>query len=393
VAGYVTVRTREAAGGVADALAGRGHRLVAVRTRDHRQVTYPFRVWYDHPSPETDGWWDVLFLAEDPDFDLDSAIWYAREEKEAVAAIARSFHGYAGTEWRRTRLREHWTLFPQASVTHRLAPAEALRRRQAALDRPPARPPRLPVAPEPDFTGGGDGSPVVDVVRDLLARLHPGHAEILEELDLSGAASPPDPGDLLAALSDVLFPAGSPEPREIGWVPFAAALAGHDALTAADRADLVTGLFGLAVHGRAALFETADRLVALGRPIVEGRTEAVARLAVERAVPDVLSRWDLEPDGGRFALAALAAACPLTIQLVPAGFAAGVAALRDRYAGTRWGRAADLVLALLAGDDDATASATARLREACDADFPTPLGSPYAPVPARALWTLRRFFG
>jgi len=168
-----------------------------------------------------------------------------------------------------------------------------------------------------------------------------------------------------------------------------AALAGQDALAAADRGLLLVGLFQLAAQGRAVLYETADWLVALGRPVAEGPAETAARLAVERAVPGLLSRWDVESEGGRFTLAALAAACPGISQPVRSE----VRALRDRYSGTRWGRAANLALALLAGDDGEILAGTARLREAYDADYPTSPGSPYAPVESRALWFLNRMFG
>src|SRR5262245_60289176 len=74
----VTVPDEAAARAVADRLAERGHRLVAIRIVDHFSFD-PSSHYYGKPSmrPEYAGWWDVFSVVVDPAA-ADDAEWLRR---------------------------------------------------------------------------------------------------------------------------------------------------------------------------------------------------------------------------------------------------------------------------------------------------------------------------
>jgi hypothetical protein len=138
----VTVPTEPAARVVADRLAERGHRLVAVRMVDHFRFD-PATSWYGRPGtrPQFIGWWDVCSVLVDPAAEADPA---ARAESTAVAELARSHGGFAdgpGSWHVSTALRA----FIRVGLVHELTDEEAARRRRALRNRPPAP----PVVPRP----------------------------------------------------------------------------------------------------------------------------------------------------------------------------------------------------------------------------------------------------
>jgi hypothetical protein len=129
------VPTEPAARAVADRLAERGHRLVAVRMVDHFRFD-PATAWYGTPGrrPAFIGWWDVCSVLVDPAADAEPA---ARAETAAVAELARSHGGFAdgpGSWHVSTALRA----FVRVGLVHELTDDEADRRRRSLTDRTPA---------------------------------------------------------------------------------------------------------------------------------------------------------------------------------------------------------------------------------------------------------------
>lgn len=92
----VTLPTESSARALADRLAERGHRLVAVRIVDHFTFD-PSSFWYGKPSmrPEYAGWWDVFSVVQDPPLPDEAQEWAQRCEWKAVAALAREHGGVA----------------------------------------------------------------------------------------------------------------------------------------------------------------------------------------------------------------------------------------------------------------------------------------------------------
>lgn len=117
-------------------------------------------------------------------------------------------------------------------------------------------------------------------------------------------------GDVIFMLEDSVMRQDVCFPHTAHGIPLLAGLAGHDEVHPGHRAASVGLLFEAATIGRRAIASEADRRTALGLPMSETADERSARLAAEAAAPGLLSRWDRECAAVRFALAALAAACP-----------------------------------------------------------------------------------
>ena len=134
----VTVPTRAAADGLADALAARGHLLVAVRVVDHF-FKDPASPLYGKPSlrPDEQGQWDVFSLVTGPVPDEDVEWWLAQED-EAVRRLAARFGGRTGSSGGGPTDLMIRT-FTRVGLVHELDEANAASRRLAALADSPAR--------------------------------------------------------------------------------------------------------------------------------------------------------------------------------------------------------------------------------------------------------------
>jgi hypothetical protein len=134
----VTVPTRAAAEDLADALAARGHLLVAVREVDHF-LKDPASFWYGKPTsrPEDQGKWDVFSLVAGPVPDDDTAWWSAVEE-QAVRRLSQRLDGRSGGGAEGATDVMVRT-FARVGLVHELDDATASARRLAALAACPAR--------------------------------------------------------------------------------------------------------------------------------------------------------------------------------------------------------------------------------------------------------------
>jgi hypothetical protein len=134
----VTVPTKAAAEELAEALAFRGHRLVAIREVDHFSKDAS-SVWYGKPSmrPDEQGQWDVFSVATGPVPDADEDWWRAQED-QAVRRLAERLHGRTGRSGGGDTdllLRT----FTREGLVHDLDETTAHERRLAALGDSPGR--------------------------------------------------------------------------------------------------------------------------------------------------------------------------------------------------------------------------------------------------------------
>ena len=133
-----TLPDQAAALRMADALAGRGHVLVAVREVDHFQKD-PTSWWYGRPSvrPDEQGLWDVFSIATGPMPDSDAEWWEAQEDR-AVRQLATSLGGRsAGPGGGSTK--QLISGFTREGLVHELDRETVERRRLEAFARSPAR--------------------------------------------------------------------------------------------------------------------------------------------------------------------------------------------------------------------------------------------------------------
>ena len=145
----VTVPDRASADRVADALAERGHALVAVREVNWAHKD-PTSWWFGRPllRPDEEGHWDVTSVATGPLPDDDERWWHAQED-EAVRRIARTHGGRsAGSGGGETAT--IMGTFTRVGLVHELDEATVQERRRAALEGLPPR------AQAPSGTGAPD---------------------------------------------------------------------------------------------------------------------------------------------------------------------------------------------------------------------------------------------
>lgn len=414
----LTVPSEATARVVAAELAGRGHRLVAVRVVGHFNLD-PTSWWYGKPSlrPEFTGWWDVFTVLSEG-----SSQPAGREDPETVAVreIARRHGGVASGSGGGHATTVLGT-FSRVGLVHELTDAEVAQRRAvvagAALRPVPQPAARLAYRPTLDkeaeraaiaervnaagdqgsdaaelgeargsgsgWGEGGDGEDgwgeggSGDGEGGAGGAAEGSSGEDLER-ESDGGGGWEDAGEMLDALFDGAMHQGACYPHTAAAVPDFVALALDERLGDRLRAWVYLDLFEIATVGRRDLCTMADTLHALGRPAVEAPEAVAARRAVAEALPRLLERWDAESEAGRFFLAALIAACPET----GGSRRPAIAGLREASAGTSRGATLRLVEALAADDPRLIDDALGDLAVGNADD------SPYATVGQRGLSVL-----
>ncbi|WP_404381590.1 hypothetical protein LL946_13820 [Knoellia locipacati] len=291
----VTLPDRESADRVADALAERGHALVAVREVDWAQKD-PKSGWFGRPPirPAEQGHWDVSSVATGPLPDDDERWWHAQEDV-AVRRIARTHGGHSagsGGGDTATVLRT----FTRVGLVHELDEATVRERRGAAFDGTTPRD-----ASAADTGTSGTGAPDDGTTEDDLSNApgEPVRLDLAPGLDWTtldhayGSAS--DVPDVLAGLAanderwsehlDTLVGSvnhqGSTYSSTAPAMGAIAGLAAARALSPRRRLDLFHKLFLAGV--------CADLATARGsRP---GPHDEPTRRAVAEATPDLVGLW------------------------------------------------------------------------------------------------------
>ncbi|MFF4353252.1 hypothetical protein [Streptomyces sp. NPDC001530] len=347
----------DAARAAAAELAGRGHRLTAVRAHAP-SGTVPSSPWQGTTSldPELAGWWQVFSLAvyggAGRDLNRLALQPFLRGERLQVAHIARTHGGFqqgAGEGHADTLER----VFPRDGLTHEHPTAEV------PLPTPlPTDPIRPPAGPSWPLAGIGDPTEVVRAVVTAAEQTY-GSAEDAPDavgwlLDEEFAFGEPyeTAAEFLGDLVDAVAHQGTCTAATAEAVPFLAHLARDEDLPDGTRILLLGDLLRLAATAAATAVSLADRTAALGATRPESAGDHLTRQAITRELPSLLARWPDETDATRFALAALAAACddqnvplPPRLNELPAP------------SGTTRADVLSLVTALLTRDDHAVATA------------------------------------
>jgi hypothetical protein len=363
---------------VADRLAERGHRLVAVRVVGHFSFD-PSSFWYGKPSmqPEYAGWWNVFSVVQDPPLSGDGE-WAQRWEARAVAALVREHGGVTsgpGGGHPDAVLRT----FTRVGLVHDLDPAGADQRRRAVLDDAPRAPtPARQQARGLRYTARSGGRSEVLAVAEVARRIATDEAPV--GLDASDCD---DVTELLGDLFDEVLHQDSCYPWTAAGVPLIAVLAAEERLTDYHRAWVMLDLYMIATVGRRRLARTADALHALGKPATETPDVVAARTAVAAALPALIARWPTESELAQFMLAGLAAACPEAA----ASLHRNLDDLRSRYDGTSRATTMALVRGLAFADMTAVETALGEL-ESIAPQLLDDQDSPYAATEHRALCVL-----
>ncbi|GLW30387.1 hypothetical protein [Actinoplanes regularis] len=359
----LTVPSEEAARAVADVLAQRGHRLVAVRIVDHYHFD-PTSWWYGKPSmrPDFTGWWDVFGAL------VDTVPQPESRERAAIREIARTYGGVAGGMGG-GNAETVLGMFNRDGLVHELTGEQAAARRAALAGSSPVGP--RPTGPRP--AAPLTGRPPADERVELAA--------IVEGLgDGRGAEDSDDAGELLGDLFNAAMHQGTCYAHTAGSVPEFIMLACDDRIGDPHHGWLLLDLFMIASVGRRDLAATADTRHALGQALKEAPEAVAARQAVADGFPALAARWERESELGRFLLAALAAACPGS----GTGLRPAIGHLRKRYTGTGREVTLRLIEALADADPERTGSV---LREMCSWDTKAAecCDSPYATPEQQAL--------
>jgi hypothetical protein len=376
----LTLPSEDAARTVADELAQRGHRLVAVRIVDHFQLD-PEHWWYGKPSPrpEFSGWWDVFSVVSGP---LTQPDGFEAGESAAIRAMARRHGGIASGPGggHASTVLSHFT---RDGLVHELTDDQVARRR-SALGEPvvPGRPRPRP-APPLAFRATPDEQAETAAIAGRMTAVEgePGDGEPGDEAgDDEWDDEWADSGEMLG----VLFREAMDDGTYAEVVPIFVALATDDRVGDRYRAWVLLDLFMIATAGRHDLCVLADTWRALGRPQVEAPEAVTARRAVAGSLGKLLDRWDEESELGRFFLAALAAACPAA----GAPLRPEIGRLRQAYAGTD--REVTLRLAeALADEDPQQIEEVLRDLGAWDPGAAANYDSPYATAEQRGLCVLQ----
>lgn len=286
----VTVPDRESAEYVADALAERGHALVAVREVDWAQKD-PTSWWFGKPPmrPAEQGHWDVSSVATGPLPDEDERWWHAQED-EAVRRIARTHGGRsAGSGGGETATVVR--TFTRVGLVHELDEATVRDRRRAAFDglppraAPPSRTGSPDDGPGKDGLSGAPGEPVrLDLPGDpdwtTLEHAYGSAADVPQVL-AGLAANDERWSEHLDTLAGSVNHQGSTYSSTAPAMEALARLAGAPALSPRRRLDLLHMLF-LAGAG-------AD--MATARGVSAGPHDEPTRRAVAEATPDLVGLW------------------------------------------------------------------------------------------------------
>jgi hypothetical protein len=421
----VAVPDEKAARSVAGALTARGHRWVTVVPL-HRLRRVPerhlVREELEFSGPELAGWWHVGSLVDEqapagfehaPDPDAEG---FQQEcERAALEALAREQGGFAGAGWsslRAATLREPSPqrpapeLFDLGGLVHEVDQERAHAVRRSVIAGLPPRPERPLRAEYLAFDDEErDHPPLLECVQNVARRLQAGQDPLPEG---PAAQKPWDAaltGGVVAAwvtteaddfqgdhdvsfwLDESVMRQGACFPHTAQGVPLFTGLAVHDDVHPVRRADSVASLFGAATIGQRAAASEADRRFALGLPMSETADERSARLAVEAAAPGLLSRWDRECEAVRFALAALAAACPAAARST--GSIDRIRGLTARWTDGPRGDALRFALAL-AEDEPGRLDAALNGHRERTYRRPGDVPSPHAPARGAALELLRR---
>jgi hypothetical protein len=297
----VTVLTEARARQVADRLAGRGYRLVAVQATDdgRRHGRPPLR-------PQYTGWWDAIGVVVDPPLPAAQSQTAQRRETWAVWTIGRDHGGYT---WgpgsvEPDSIRSGPTL---AGLVHQLPAARADELRRAALAEP-AAPQRPAHAPPLRYRPGADPDHL-RVVDDVVQRVAP-------EENLPRPWHVDDVEEMLGELFNATLHQDTCDEYTASMVPLYVALAVERRLSDYYRAWALLDLYSIATVGRRGLCADAEPPHVRGWQRTEERPEeTAAREAVAAALPDLAARVRDEAPLTRFALAALAAACPEAVDL------------------------------------------------------------------------------
>ncbi|MDT0321424.1 hypothetical protein [Streptomyces millisiae] len=292
--------TQDAARAAASDLAGRGHRLTAVRSIGELHV---------HAEPALAGWWQVLSLAVITGYHRAALEPVLRAERIGVAGVARSLGGFAqgGTEGYAATLE---LAFVREGLAQEAPGAEL-----PVPDPLPVDPPRPAAAPPWPGLDLGEPAAVVGAVVDVAQRMHgddpepPGPVAWLLSEKFAVADPYQHTGALLGDLADAVAHQGTCTPDTADTVPFLAELALDDGIPAGSRAILLGDLLRLATGSAAAAVAMADQIAALGGVWREPAAASRTRQAITRVLPRLLATWERQPPALRLALAALAAAC------------------------------------------------------------------------------------
>jgi hypothetical protein len=307
-----TLPTRVAALEVADALAERGHALVAVRVVDHFRFQ-PDSSWYGKPTmrPQEQGMWDVFSVDEGP-FPTDDEDWWMAQEARAVKRLARAHGGYAagggGGAPQTVRF-----VFTRVGMVHELDPHTAAARRLATWQGQKARSRPLPPDPRPaeaapDIESGGPITlPGVDAV-DWSGLQHAYGAaddvpELLRALAANDDAWPEAMGELMGSvLHQETCYSSTPV-----MLSFLVRLALADELPAERRTELCLTLFWAAtIEATAMVFFEGPA----STPEPADGPQRQTRAAVVTEIRRLLARWPGATGQERQSLLVLAALDP-----------------------------------------------------------------------------------
>ncbi|MFB9835790.1 hypothetical protein [Actinoallomurus acaciae] len=442
----VAVPDEKAARSVARVLGDRGHRWVTVvplhRLRRLPKTDQLIRRESEFAGPELAGWWHVGSMVDEqaparaplvhakglpqgyehiiealdresePEPDAYAEGLQQEYERVAVEALAREHGGFAGSGWSSLRAgtlrgpapqRPAPELFDLGGLVHELDQEQAHAVRRSVIAGFPAEPER-PLRAEHLACEDEerDYPPLLACVQEVAGRLRAGQGPPVPvqkpwEAALTGgiiaawlaaeADDFQDDQDVSFWLDESVMRQGVCFPHTAHGVPLLAGLAGHDEVHPARRAASIASLFEAASVGRRAAASEADRRSALGLPMSETADERSARLAAEAAAPGLLGRWDRECEALRFALAALAAACPAAA--ASTGSIDRVRSLTARWSDGPRGDALRLALAL-AEDEPRGLSAALNAYLERGHRRPGDVPSPHAPARGAALELLKR---
>ncbi|MBM2614970.1 hypothetical protein JIG36_05275 [Actinoplanes sp. LDG1-06] len=348
----LTLPTSQAAHAVADELARRGHRLVAVRVVDHF-ILDPTSWWYGKPSirPEFAGWWDVFSVLDD--------LSLRTGEGVALQDIARR-HGGVASGPGGGHVATVLTTFTRVGLVHELTDGEVIERRAALAAVDPAvfvgGTRSLRSAPPLASRATPDEQAEMAAIAELL------DADEIEDVEWE------DAGEMLGELFDGAMHQGTCYPHTAGTVPGFVTLALDDRLGDKYRAWVLLDLFLIATVGRRDLCAQADTLRALGRPAIEAPEAVAARRAVAEALPRLFDRWDWYSEASQFFLLGLAAACPAA----GASVQPAIARRREADHGTDREPTVRLMEALIDGDSERIEAALRDVAVRTDSPYATP---------------------
>jgi hypothetical protein len=238
---------------------------------------------------------------------------------------------------------------PEGQVVHR-NPGD----RPTAPALPP-QPPELPAAPlsldaEPPT---GTDIDLGDLREVPWQELHHAHGTAIDVPDLIEALAEGfgEWDEVLEELiGDDILHQGSCYSATGPTMPFLARLITSNALPAQHRSDIYQSLIHAATRYAASLIGDAERAAARRRPLKPAEWSAAVYEAVGTCIPDLLARWEVEPEPMRVVLAVLAALYPEH----GADIAESIRAMARVFPNTDVSALLDLTLTLIEQDDEQT---------------------------------------